>query len=94
MDKLRACLKAEGPRECAGKHLYDSHGLAQGLYSVFLPEWLDYFNQEEMLVSFVVMGAHTLHVLCFSRTVIPILLVPVFPDDCSIRALQLFTGNI
>lgn len=60
VDKLRTCLRAEGPRECAGKHLYDSHGLAQGLYSVFLPEWLDYFNQEEMLVSLLTIVAHAL----------------------------------
>ena len=51
VDKLNACLKAATPRECAGKHLYSTQGLAQGMYSVFLPEWLDYFNQEEMLVS-------------------------------------------
>ncbi len=28
----------------------DGDELVQGLYSVFLPDWLDYFNQEEMLV--------------------------------------------
>ena len=62
VDKLRACLTAATPRECAGKHLYDTQGLAQGMYSVFLPEWLDYFNQEEMLVSLLEFSA--CNVLC------------------------------
>ena len=51
IERVKACLKIHTPRMCVAEHFHDSSELVQGMYSVFLPDWLNYFNQEEMLVS-------------------------------------------